>query len=79
MNSEREKNIHFTVVMWSLTVVEYFNSTGKWNYLYGKDEYCIRSKHIKGSKERYLLGQNTTRELSGQSPLSSYKNDAWKS
>ena len=31
------------------------------------------SKHTEGSKERYLLGQNTTREFSGQSPLSSYK------
>ena len=28
---------------------------------------------MKGSKERYLLGQNTTCEFSGQSPLSSYK------
>ena len=33
------------------------------------------NKHIKGSKERYLLGQNTTCEFSGFSPLSSYKND----
>ena len=31
------------------------------------------SKHMKGSKERYLLGQNTTCEFSGSSPLSGYK------
>ena len=33
----------------------------------------MKSKHIKGSKERYLLGQNEAFEFSGQSPLSSYK------
>ena len=32
-----------------------------------------RSKHIKCSKDRYLLGQKTTCQFSGQSPLSSYK------
>ena len=32
-----------------------------------------KSKHIKGSKERYLSGQNTTCEFSGWSPLWSYK------
>jgi len=32
-----------------------------------------RSKHVKGSKECYLLGQNTRRKSSGQSLLSSYK------
>ena len=37
-----------------------------------KQNVC-RLKHIKGPTEHYLLGQNTTCELSGQSPLSSYK------
>ena len=32
-----------------------------------------RSKHIKCSEERYLLGQNTTCEFLGYSHLSSYK------
>ena len=76
MNSEREKNIHFTVVMWSLTVVEYFNSTGKWNYLYGKDEYCIRSKHIKLSKERlFLKTQTHNLQIFGVIPFIKLQND----
>ena len=33
----------------------------------------LRTKHIKGSKERYLLGQNTTCKNLGYSPLSNYK------
>jgi len=32
-----------------------------------------KSKHIKASKERYILGQNTTCKFSGQSLLSRYK------
>ena len=32
-----------------------------------------RSEHIKGSKERYLLGQAKTSRFSGQSPSLSYK------
>ena len=32
-----------------------------------------RSKHINGSKERYLLGQNTTCKFLGYPPLSSDK------
>ena len=31
------------------------------------------SKHIKGSKERYLLGQDKTSKFGGKSLLSSYK------
>ena len=37
---------------------------------------CIwpkRSKQMKGSEQRHLLEQNATCELSGESPLSSYK------
>ena len=41
--------------------------------VYGANSSVLRSKHIKGSKERYLLGQNTTCEFSGYSPLWSYK------
>ena len=33
------------------------------------------SKHIKGSKERYLLGQNTTCEFSGVIPFTKLQND----
>ena len=28
-------------------------------------ESCVRSKHMKGSKERYLLGQDKTSKFSG--------------
>ena len=42
----------------------------RWN-TYNRDD--TRSKQVKGSKERYLLGQNTTCRFSTWSPLSSYK------
>ena len=40
---------------------------------WAKTIHVTRSKHVKGLKARYLLGQNTTCEFSGYSPLSSYK------
>ena len=48
---------------------------GRWFIVPSKGLYQQqqRSRHMKGSTECYLLGQNTIREFPGWSPLSSYK------
>ena len=47
------------------------NILGFWSFFVPKKNNSIHC--IKSSKERYLLGQNTTSEFSGYSPLLSYK------